>query len=439
VTVRTACYLRWGAVGQLGPGPGPSRRRAAPAADQAPDWRVPIARSSREKAAFRWFLLLYFLVSFSQGVYPPLLAELMGDLGLSFAGVGLLGAAFGVARLALDLPAGVLLERIGATGVLHAGLGLIVVGTTLTASASSLPTLLLARGLTGLGSGMSMVVALIYLMRAGAPEQRTRRGNMLESALIAGQSISAYLAGAISVRASWRWGFGLGAVAVTLGWLVAAVQVLPVLRARGPEPPPAPPRAPGPAASSSTPGTFLAIYMAAFGLAFGWAGGIATLAPLYGGQALGLTSAVIGRTMALAYAIEVVVLIPVGWAADTFGRLRVLLPGFGLILTGVVLLPLSGGVPSYTLACTLVIVGMTVWMIPPSLLAERLSGRVGGRVIGVYRFTADLATVVAPAAVGWLIERGGFGAGAGAIAVVLAACVSVVVANLARRRLAPHP
>jgi len=91
-------------------------------------------------------------------------------------------------------------------------------------------------------------------------------------------------------------------------------------------------------------------------------------------------------------------------------------------------------VVSYTLACTLIIVGMTVWMIPPSLLAERLSGRFGGRVIGVYRFTADQAMVVAPAAVGWLIGRGGFGVAAGAIAVVVAAAAGVAAIRLAPRK-----
>jgi hypothetical protein len=93
-------------------------------------------------------------------------------------------------------------------------------------------------------------------------------------------------------------------------------------------------------------------------------------------------------------------------------------------------------VPGYTLACTLVIVGMTVWMIPPALLAERLSGRFGGRVVGLYRFTADLAIVVAPALVGWLIERGGFGVAASAVAVVTALSAGIVAVVLARPRYA---
>ena len=111
---------------------------------------------------------------------------------------------------------------------------------------------------------------------------------------------------------------------------------------------------------------------------------------------------------------------PVGWAADTFGRLRVLLPGLAVLFTGVVLLPLAGGLPGYTVACGLVIAGMTTWMIPASLLVEPLHGRFGGRAVGIYRFATDLGMVVAPATIGWLTGWGGFGVGAAAVALVVA-------------------
>ena len=78
-----------------------------------------------------------------------------------------------------------------------------------------------------------------------------------------------------------------------------------------------------------------------------------TLAPLYGAQALALDAASIGRALAVGYLVEAVLLIPVGWAADTFGRLRVLLPGIAVLVAGVVFLPLSGGLAGYTVACTL--------------------------------------------------------------------------------------
>ena len=178
------------------------------------------------------------------------------------------------------------------------------------------------------------------------------------------------------------------------------------------------------------------IYFVVFGLAFCWAGAIVTLAPLYGSQALGLSAAAIGRALAIGYLVEAVLLIPVGWAADTLGRLRVLLPGMAVLVAGVVLLPLAGGLAGYTVACGLVIAGMTVWMIPASLLAEYLLGRFGSRQVGIYRFVTDLGMVFAPVIVGGLMERGGFGVGAGVLAVVVVASggVAGLVLGPGRRR-----
>jgi MFS family permease len=362
----------------------------------------------------------------------------VGALGLSLAAAGLLGTAFSLPRSLFALPAGMVVERIGPTRMMHAGIALVLAGTVAAATASSLATMALARALVGLGYGGTALVGIVYLMQAGPPSQRTRRGNMYEGALISANAVSGYLAGAVSVYAGWRWGFGAAAVAVGAGWLAAAWGVFPTIRtvlqvravagaatsARGPAP-------------RSVPLSLFAIYLVAFGLSFAWAGAIVTLAPLYGGQTLGLNAAAIGRALAIGYVIEAVLLIPVGWAADTFGRLRVLLPGVAVLVAGVVLLPLTRGFSGYTLACTLVIVGMTVWMIPASLLAEHLHGRFGSRSVSIYRFTTDVGMVAAPALVGWLTERGGFGVGAAAVALVLVGCGGVAGLVLGPRRRRP--
>jgi hypothetical protein len=51
----------------------------------------PVSPSADRSTAFRWFLLVSFLANFGQGVYPPLLPEVVGALGLSLAGAGFLG------------------------------------------------------------------------------------------------------------------------------------------------------------------------------------------------------------------------------------------------------------------------------------------------------------------------------------------------------------
>jgi MFS family permease len=394
-----------------------------------------ISGSAARSAALRWFLRVSVLANFGQGVYPPLLPDVVGALGLSLAAAGFLGTVFSLPRALLTLPAARIVDRIGPTRAMHAGMALVLAGTLLAAAAPALGAMAVARALTGLGYGTTALVGIVYLMQAGPPTQRTRRGNMYEGALISANAVSGYLAGAISAYAGWRWGFGAAAVAVGAAWLVAAWRVFPAIRTVFHERP-APSGtdgAPGPVPRPS-PVSLVAIYFVVFGLAFAWAGAIVTLAPLYGGQALGLSAAAIGRALAVAYMVEAVLLIPVGWAADTFGRLRVLLPGLLTLVAGVVLLPLTGGLAGYTLACTLVIVGMTVWMIPASLLAEHLHGRFGSRTVSVYRVVTDVGTVAAPILVGWLTGWAGFGVGAAAITLVLVACGTVIGLVLGPRR-----
>jgi MFS family permease len=256
-------------------------------------------------------------------------------------------------------------------------------------------------------------------MRRSAPDQVNRRANMYELAVIAGMAVSALAAGEIATRWQWRISFGLAAGVLAVTWIVAARAVLPGIRGMlleevRPAPPPrvqVPPRIPwGPVA---------AVFAASFAQAFAWGGGISTLLPLYGGRALGLSSATIGQALAVAFCIEVILLVPVGWAADVWGKSRVMIPGFAVMLLGTILSPLTTGALGYGLAYAFLTVGMSVWMLVPALLAEQARGGFGGRAAAKYRLVTDLGFIVAPGTVGWMIGGFGFAAAAAPIAAVL--------------------
>jgi MFS family permease len=380
---------------------------------------------------FAWFWLLYFLLNFGQGVFPPLLPQIMEGLGLGFATAGLLGSAFGVARLVTDVPAGMLVERRGAAGALHVGIGCLLAGTALSAWAPTLPAMLLARGLVGVGSGLTIVVSILFLMARGPAGERTRRGNLYEVAVIGGTATSSWLGGAVAARAGWRWGFGLALGAIALGWLVAAVRVVPATHeALAPRP-----RSAAAGWPTGDWGAIGAIYLATFGLAVAWSGGVATFLPLYGGRGIGLGADLLGRALSVAYLVQAALLVPIGWAADVFGRLRVLVPGFLAMCGGILLVPYTRGPFEFGAGATVLVLGIAAWMVPPVLLAERLPGGFRGPAAGLYRCVSDLAYVLAPGAVGWLIGRGGFGLAASAMGglFALAALVSLLALNSPRR------
>lgn len=388
-----------------------------------PPNREPGAEGRFWDPTFGWFLLQNFLWNVGQGAFTPLLPKVMEDLQLTFATSGLLGSGFALARFLVDLPAGILVEHLGVPCLLHGAAGLILLGGLLATVAGSFETMLAARVLVGAGSGMANILSILYLMRRSAPAQVNRRANLYELAVIAGMAVSAFAAGEIATRWHWRASFGLAAGVVAVTWIVAARGVLPGMRGmllEGARPVTPPPRR---ERSAISWGPVLAVFVASFAQAFAWGGGIAMLLPLYGGSALGLSSAVIGQAMAVAFWIEVCLLVPVGWAADVWGKARVMIPGFAAMLLGTILAPMVTGTLGYGAAYAFLTIGMSVWMLAPALLAEWMAGGFGGRVAAKYRLVTDLGFIAAPATVGWSIDRLGFVAGAAPIAAVLMASI----------------
>ncbi len=371
---------------------------------------------------FAWFLVLFFLFNVGLGVFPPLLPKVMEELRLSFASAGMLGTAFGLFRFLVDLPAGYLLERLGPRVVLHAAAGLLLLGTAVSALADSFWTMFLARALLGTGSGMAMVFAILYLMRRGADVHRNRRANLYELSVIAGMAVSSQAGGIIAGSLGWRQSFAAATVVMTAAWVAGARGVLPGVRdlMRDDDTRVSVDSRDTRAASL---GSVTTVYMLIFAQAFAWGGGISTLLPLYGGEALHFTPEAIGRSMAIAFWFEVCLLFPVGWAADVWGKARVVLPGFLAMLAGTLAVPLSGDAWGYGIAFSLLVGGMSVWMAAPALLAEQLAGGFRGKGAGLYRLITDLGFIVAPGAVGWLIGAWGFAMGSAVIAVVLVAAV----------------
>jgi len=388
-------------------------------------------KSSLWEGGLAWFLFLYFLLNIGLGVFPPLLPQIMESLGFGFAAAGLLGTAFGLARFAVALPAALLAERIGFTRVLQAGIAFFAAGSVLSAVAPSLPVLLAARACLGLGSGINNIISVLYLLQSGPVAQRNRRANLCELSVIAGMAVSSELGGFVGGRWGWRESFWLAAALFMAAWLLATYHVLPLVE-QATCAPALPERPPSRRAPSRLSAAILAIYLLMFAQAFAWGGGINTLLPLYGGTALGLSTERIGRIMAIAFWVEVCLLFPVGWAADLWGKRRVLLPGFSAMLAGSVLLPVAGGLWGYGFTFALVTSGMSVWMLSPALMQEEL-GDFRGRSAGFYRLVTDLAFILSPAIVGWLIGAWGFTAAGLSIATVVAAALALAGLSLFRK------
>ncbi len=196
-----------------------------PAAAPAPDSRTPPVgrRGSSPNPWLRVFLPFavgYFLSYLLRNINAVIAPELTREFGVSAAGLGLLTSAYLVAFGAFQLPLGILLDRYGPRRVESLLLLVAASGAALFALGQSLPQLVLARALIGLG----VSACLMASFKAFSQWFPVERQASLNSAIMAAGGLGALTAsvpfGWVLPLIGWRSAFfaiaGLGTLAALL-------------------------------------------------------------------------------------------------------------------------------------------------------------------------------------------------------------------------------
>ena len=171
------------------------------------------------------FAAAYLLSYFYRNVNAVISPELTRELALSPGALGLLTAGYFVAFAAMQIPAGMLLDRYGPRRVEPALLMISATGALVFALAESEAGLLVARALIGLGVATCLMSPL-KAIATWAPHER--------QASLAGWMMVAGSAGALFATAplelalrfvSWRWvfvalAFATCGAALAIGWRV---------------------------------------------------------------------------------------------------------------------------------------------------------------------------------------------------------------------------
>jgi MFS family permease len=194
-------------------------RGAAPIPPEAP-------RFGRIYLPFAAGYLLSYLYRNVNAVISP---ELSRELGLQPAGLGLLTSAYFLSFAAMQLPAGMLLDRLGPRRVEPVLLALAALGALGFGLAQGELGLLLARGLIGLGVAVCLMAPMKAIAAWYPPERQAALGGWIMTAGALG-ALSATAPLELALRAtSWR-GVFLGLAAATLAaavWVWRRVPDLP--------------------------------------------------------------------------------------------------------------------------------------------------------------------------------------------------------------------
>jgi DHA1 family multidrug resistance protein-like MFS transporter len=350
------------------------------------------------------------LAQLSNMALLPSLGAMRADLNLSYAELGWVVAAFGIARLIIDLPAGGLASRWNPRSVLIAALAMSTIGSAAGVFAANAWQIASVRLLIGVGSAIAQAMLLAWIVGGSG---RAARGQVLSRSeaffSLTGLFVPV-LGGSLAGPLGWRVAFVLGALAAAIG-LLAIVQATRASSAA---------QAVGQSLASESVApvgwldlrsggkVLLASYVATFVVFFCRNGMLNAVVPVLGAERFGFTPFQIGLLFSVINALGIGAVLLGGRCADLFGRYRVLVPSLGFLALAQGLLLLVDAPLAYIAVGLVQGLAAFVNPLPTIVMGDVLQPRLRPRGIAVYRAVCDVAILSAPASMGLAIQTAGF-------------------------------
>jgi len=333
-------------------------------------------------------------------IISPVLPQYALSFSVPVALVGWAISAFALARVVMDIPAGLLADRFGKKKIMILGLVLIILSATGAGLADTYAWLIFARVVGGIGSALYMTAGITWVVQVTAGKARGRYMSMYTGLVLAGTILGPTIGGYTAAR------FGLNApffawAALGVAGLIATIplkepadssqaairveDVLSVFKNR----------------------PFMLVNCAVLALFFLRIGVRSTLVPLYASLNLGLSEERIGLLLTVAAVATVACTFPAGWLSDRVGRKRPVMAC--LFLSGIVVLfvPWQESLAGLmgVMACYGLVSGlqgsMAAW---PADVAPK--GKLGTSM-GVYRVMSDIGMFLGPITVTYIADYTG--------------------------------
>jgi MFS family permease len=189
---------------------------------------------------------------------------------------------------------------------------------------------------------------------------------------------------------------------------------------------------------------FLVVALVNFAVFFARSGR-QTVIPLYADQEIGLSAGPIGLIFAMMAFINLLFIVPAGWAIDRFGVKVTIVPSAMVSFAAFALMAASPSTMMLVFSSLVLGVGSgLLGPAPAAYAAEIAPAERRGAAMGLFRSVGDLGFVVSPPLVGYLADQSGFGPAILINGVVLAASATVFGVFAGRARgakaaVAPSP
>ena len=343
-----------------------------------------------------------FFVALGYGMIIPAIPLFAKTFQVNNAQIGAIISAFALARFAMGLPAGKLIDIFGDRRVQTAGLLLVAVSTFASGLAMSYWQLLTYRALGGIGSVMFSVSASSLLMRSvddsiRGRAQSTYNGGFLIGG-IAGPAVGGILS-VISLRVPFFvYAFTLVCAALVTSFFLSEKRFgISIKNKQDPDD-----RILLKDALKSYP------FLAAMAISFltNWVlfGLRNSILPLFAEEQLGVSTTTLGLGFTVAAIVQGIALVYVGKLSDFRGRKFALMIGSFTLLSGVATIIISSNWWYYMLAMVLFGIGGAFEGTGASAVVGDLFGGKGGRVIALFQMAGDFGNIISPVLLGWLVD-----------------------------------
>jgi multidrug resistance protein len=344
-------------------------------------------------------LVIVTLVMSGMGVISPVLSLYAAAFGVGTTLIGTTITAFGVARLLVNIPAGVLAERFGRRRLMCIGALVLCLGSVGAALADSFASLVAWRFVQGLGSGCYMTVAMAAAADLSTPGNRGRVMALYQTAILMGAGAGPVFGGVIAEFFGFRapfWSFALVTLAASVFALVGFTETLAERREEA-----------EPASRGGKLGlgvaallqhrAFAAVTLVTFGIFFTRTAAQWQLTPLIGDARFGLSLAAIGLALTAQAAANLAMLSVAGHVVDRFGARRAIAWSTYGLAASLVLVALAPN--AWLFVAAVVLVGISVGVSNPASTAFAADNAPNGRfgpAMGVLRTVGDAGFVLGP-------------------------------------------
>ena len=339
-----------------------------------------------------------------QGVVGPVLPLYARDFGVSATMVGLTLTVFALARLILNIPAGMIADRFGRRVLLIGGPILTSIGMFGSGFAGDIWSLLIWRFVAGAGSAFFMSGALIYLIDIAPPDLRARYVAPNQWALSVGVALGPGIGGLVAERWGLAAPFHLVGVLALFAAVYAVFRLPETRRSSGPELKDESPARE--AARIARSGPFLAIAFVTGTIFMTRAGPRATLVPLHADETLAWGPGELGLVFTVTGVMTLFTLWPATWATENIGRASVILFSAMTAALGTFVIGSSSTPMWFVLGNVILPLGTgTAGPAPAAFVADLFPERMRGLGVGLYRSAGDVGIVLGPPALGWLSDN----------------------------------